>query len=445
MKPTISTLIFMLFFALNSKSQTINYEKNLATAQEKSKKQDKILLVIFKFVNIRDQPKINVNAVESPEVAKKINDNFIIYQGVIDADTALNKLINGYKIFTYPSILFFDTKGTALYRQVGVTINASNYIQIIDKVLKLNKEDTLFDMDRKYENKEVSRVFLEKYITKRINVSITNNANIIDDYVNYLKVDELNDFNTVKFILKAGPLAYGKAHNLINYNRAIVDSVYKTSSSAEAVELNNNIINNTMIHAVKLKSLTWANAVANFTASSWGKNYKEGQKSRSLKLIQYSIAVKDTTSFFRNAFYFYDNYYFNIPLDSIEKNKAVTLDYVKAEALKKITENNLSAIRIDIKGQEDAGNVLNNVAFKFYLTGTKNPLYLNKALAWSKRSIEIRPIYGYYDTYAHLLYRLNRFSEAIENQNKAVELAKKENLNTNSLENELSKMKSKTL
>ncbi len=68
-------------------------------------------------------------------------------------------------------------------------------------------------------------------------------------------------------------------------------------------------------------------------------------------------------------------------------------------------------------------------------------------MLWSKRSIELNPMWGYYDTLAHVYYAMGIHSEAVATQKIAVDLAKKES-NPEYFERtskEYEKMKSKTL
>ena len=88
---------------------------------------------------------------------------------------------------------------------------------------------------------------------------------------------------------------------------------------------------------------------------------------------------------------------------------------------------------------------LNNGAYGIYETGTQNPKYLTNALLWSKRSIELDPQAAFYDTLAHLLYRLGFYSEALATQEKAVELARSTKQPYKHLQDELVKIKNKTL
>jgi len=64
---------------------------------------------------------------------------------------------------------------------------------------------------------------------------------------------------------------------------------------------------------------------------------------------------------------------------------------------------------------------LNNHAFTIY-TFTKDPFYTDKALAFSKRSLEFYESPPSIDTYARLLYRAGKNEEAIQWLEKALAL-----------------------
>jgi len=65
---------------------------------------------------------------------------------------------------------------------------------------------------------------------------------------------------------------------------------------------------------------------------------------------------------------------------------------------------------------------LNNNAWRIFQYSS-NKEELNKALAWSIRSVLMQPISTYFDTYANLLYKLNRGDEAIMWEELVVKLA----------------------
>ena len=106
----------------------------------------------------------------------------------------------------------------------------------------------------------------------------------------------------------------------------------------------------------------------------------------------------------------------------------------KGDSIKKSFPANPAAIKttysyskVSVMQTNEVANTLNNAAWDFYILGTNNIHYLSKALLWSKRAIEISPTAEYYDTIAHIFYRMRLYDEALLNQAKAIELLSKQN------------------
>ena len=89
---------------------------------------------------------------------------------------------------------------------------------------------------------------------------------------------------------------------------------------------------------------------------------------------------------------------------------------------------------------QDEEGKLNWTAWKFY-EHVENKGYLQKALAWSKRAIELSGNYRNLDTYAHLLYKLGKTKDAHAVTEKAIEKAKQNNENYTSSTNLLEKIR----
>jgi len=66
-------------------------------------------------------------------------------------------------------------------------------------------------------------------------------------------------------------------------------------------------------------------------------------------------------------------------------------------------------------------------------------------MIWSRRSIELNPSAYYYDTLAHILYRLTYTNEAIKIQELAISQAKIQKISYEKMQDELKKMKNMTL
>lgn len=88
---------------------------------------------------------------------------------------------------------------------------------------------------------------------------------------------------------------------------------------------------------------------------------------------------------------------------------------------------------------------LNNGAWNIYQTGTRNKEYLWHATMWSKRTVDLDPMFYNFDTLAHLLYRLGFYQEAEAREQQALSLAKQHKMPAAPYEQALDKMRKRTL
>lgn len=463
-----SLLVFVSFVS----SQQIKFEKSFEKAKQLSQKLNKPLAIIIAInapanplpPNIKMLHIDPMKGLEDEAVAKIFNDNFVNYKLNYDLqnqDSLSSKLIREYKINRFPAYIFIDIKGGVILKDFGNSTSSEKYLSMLEKAIDASKQKSLVDYDEQYKSGKYDAAFLKEYINKRRKIDILNNADVIEKYVDFLTVADLNNYNEVLFILQAGPLYYGKAYKLANTNRAIIDSINKTESAPVRFAINNAIIANSFNDAVASKSVSKANMITSFVRGTWTNNYQEGARQSALIMVQFYQAIKDTNNYLQQASYYYDQYFMNIGLDSIKKLEEMNIEKMKAMSLNSVKQLlNTDTLRItdttrivkrqvretiSVSFSNSFATELNNAAYSFYLTKTKNPTYLTKAMFWSKRSIEISPIAAYYDTLAHLVYLFGFYVEAESTQEKAIELAKQEKLNTKNYEEELAKIKNKSL
>jgi len=441
----ILPLIFLCF--ITAPAQEINYEKSLEEAKRISQEQNKPLAILLTI-----QPPAYVTNIlqglKDTAVVAKFNNSFINFK-IDRADSASKAIITEYHVNTFPSFVFVDSKGGIMFKDIVLPPIPKRYLSMADRAIDASKEKSLIDFDEEYKSGNYNIAFLKEYLKKREEVGITDNAAIIEKYVNFLTVADLNDYKQVLFILKAGPLADSKAYKLAYINRKIIDSIFKTELSDVRTAINNMIINNTMADAITSKSINKAIAAASFTRGTWATDPLEGQKNYTLKLLQYYRAIKDTTSYLRQAGTFYDQYYMNISADALRKMDQKNMEKAKSDAREQAMMNvpqggALQSFSFTYAANNYA-NQLNNGAFSVYQTGTKNTTFITKAMLWSKRSIELNPVSAYYDTLAHLLYRLDFYAEAESTQKKAIELGKEEKRDVKVLQDELEKIQKRAL
>ena len=96
------------------------------------------------------------------------------------------------------------------------------------------------------------------------------------------------------------------------------------------------------------------------------------------------------------------------------KNEAMQ----KAEAVKMNDSTTKKTFSFSYAKNNLVATELNNVAWNFYQMAGSNEKLFFKGNLWSKRAVELEPLPAYYDTYAHLLYKVKLYDEAEAMQKK---------------------------
>ena len=453
--------LFSLAFITSALSiAQVKFQKNYEHTFKEAETQQRPVFVSVDFSTVPNAPALINIYVPNQKVAQYYNSNFINYRVEHRSGDGM-KLRKNHDLTIFPSFLFLKPDGSLILKSSGVPRNSDFFMKLATEAEQRYKNSTgLADYDLRYKNNEnIDRQFLKDYIALRERSGIFSNAKLIERYVDFLSISELNSYDEILFIHKAGPIAFGRAYNLAGTNRKIVDSIFTYAPLQDRIDINNRIITNTQTEAIFAKDKNMAYALSNFVRNTWMTNYKEGDKSATQNLLAFYKATTDTSAYYSQAGYYYDQYYMSISVDSIKRARELNrrkLDSLNAtvEKLKRDGKANqmfsVTSIGTSSEGNIlNAAHMLNNAAWDFYALGTRNPLLLNKALLWSRRSIEIDPNATYFDTLAHIFYRLGWYDEALLNQSKAISMAEKEKkLNKdqiNGFRKEAAKMKAKTL
>jgi len=468
MKKLFGSLLLFILSTSCVCAQGINYQKSLDDALALATKNNKPVFIYIHLPMPSAPPpnlpaNIHVNytsGLEAKEVADFYNKKFICYQ-VNPMDSAGIKLRDKYQLNVYPTYIFLDPKGEIFYKDNQFSPVPEKFMSMAGEALgRLASGKTISHYDELDKRSTITGEELKEYITLREDLGLFDNSVLIDKYVNFITINSLNDYNTVLFILKAGPYAFGKAYTLCFTNKKITDSVYKHEPAAVRSAINNHIIVNTRNEAIKTKNALMAQQVANYVRSTWGKNYTEANKASTNQLLVYYWAIKDTARYYQQASFYYDTYYLNISADSARKLQQKTLDnFKKSHNIEDsvITHNKdntttqiskTTIVQSGPKNNSVVASALNTAAWDFYILGTHNTNYLIKALVWCRRAIELQPASAYYDTMAHVMYRLDFYDEAVLNQNKAVEMAANESqpkIEQDKLKKELEKIRAHQL
>lgn len=461
MKFKRSLLFLILIMTVSSlRAQTVNFFKgSFEEAKAEAKKHHKLVYV---FANIEVNNKMLSSPGQSePDVLKRYEADFICCYKSHSLTGAPEDFIQQYNVVSYPTHLFFDENGSLILKTVGYRSSPESYLNDMNTAVKLSKTKTLgvYATDYKKGNRDLN--FLKSYLLKFDELDIPVNQVVLDEYVNLLPVNALDDYQTILFISERGPVLSGKAYKVSRLNPILIDSMYKVLPLDKRIKMNNRIITYSMREARDKKDEKLAILTANFVAGTWQNNYLKASSARSAKMMDYYRDVNDTVKYLNNASLYYQSYYLSLR-DSIQKPGPIEPFVMKKPAsvvpFKKDTINKTSegvdkfyqgklakeyTMKIGTSGgammnskdnsrfkaMEFAMN-LNNGAYSIYTMHTKNPEYLNKAVIWVRRSIELFPDNSaYYDTLSHLLYVQKKYDEAVGTQQKAIEVMKAERSN----------------
>lgn len=448
MKLPISILLLSICCLGSIQAQNIKYETSFEKAKSLALKQKKPLAILITTQLPGNYPNY-LNGLKDKSVIELYNNSFINYK-VDKSDTAASeKIIKEYKIYRFPSFIFLDSKGGFLFTDIAFLSMPKPLLDIANKAISSTNEMSLVDFDSIYAAGNTSTGFLKDYILRREKAGITNNADLIEKYVEGLNVSHLFNYEEVLFILKAGPIADGIAYKLASLDKHLTDSIYKTEPQTVRIAMNNATIANTLNSAIANKNISRATAAANFTRNTWSSNTVEGQKNWSLKMMQYYRGVNDTIKYLQQASAYYEQYYMRLTVDSVKKRDSLNYINAREKAIETSrTTNNDSITKRSFSfsyPKDSYATELNNAAWSFYLMADNKNDYLMKAMLWSRRALELSPKPAFYDTYAHLLYRLKFFVEAESMQRKAIEIAKVEKIDTKLYQEEFEKIRKRTL
>ena len=438
-------------------AQTIRFEKDsLAQVFDAAKRQNKPVLVV-----VAPPPPpaslpgaLHQSAFNSPAIATRLNHDFLTKELAFGLP-ASREVVRKYQVTAYPTYLYFAPDGSLVYRSTGNSSSEASYLRDLTNVqTALADPRNLSYFRREYEQGNRGADFLRQYVAKSRQLKQLVEPAVLDAYVQQLPVQALGQVSELVFILENGPVLNSKAYLATRLNYQHSDSLFATLPLAQRVACNNAIIRNSQAQAIAAKDRNLANLTADFARRTWSTNYQRGMTAYDSNMLTFYQATKDTTNYLSLALMHYDRINRSVTADSARKAVAAQQAQRPPAQLSPPAPANLppntgkvTTVQAVTTGTPPASFLqsLNNGAWGVYQTGTRNPQYLLRALLWSKRTVDVAPAAYNSDTLAHLLYRLGFFSEAEARQTQAVAFALKEKSSPVPYQQELQKMRSRTL
>lgn len=380
------------------------------------------------------------------EVGKVFNANYVCFK--IDAEKGEGiDFAKHYEVTAYPTYLFIKPDGTLFYRALG-SMDAKKFIAESEKAMEeMNDPKPLNMWDKEYPDKKNDATFLLNYMEKRSKLGLEN-TKLFDEYLTLLpenervssQIEALYEKEYEKIIVTS--LAFqniqknreafekilgdkkANIHTILMVG--IENSVRKAARAKDEQLLNKaiEVFDQLPIEARKMSKeelfMIYYQRVGNMDKyNMYATSYAENNL---MKVTDSEIAEKD-----------------RINLQSIEDRiKSGKIDTTKVDAatVKRIKDYWANKERNTICEK------LNNFAWTFF-ENESDKAKLQKALAWSKRSLDLSPnSWMYRDTYANLLYKLGKKQDAIAQEENALKQVGTDNENdSKGLKETLEKMK----
>lgn len=459
MKLKLYALVLLIFPLTSTRAQDIRFFKgSFEAACQKAKEEHKLIYMLVNFDHGQKLTPATSAVQRAPEMAVRYQSGFVSLLVVIEPEARDETFLIKYGITSYPSHLFFDADGGLIYRSQGSRTAKNSYLEDLDKAVGNAKAETLSKYKAQFEAGNRNADFLKKYLLKNDELRLFVDQELLDAYAKSLSPEQLNDLETIAFVLERGPVINGVAYQITHKSRLMIDRIYKELPLQRRTAINNALIRNSMGQAKLTKNRTMAESAAAFARNSWNnQDPKNGQYAYLGNMTSYFKSVNDTASYLKAASEYYEIYYGRLKDSVLRPYVAPSADSIAARVKKilasqratkgkadsvqvtrRFINGSLVSVNVSDKRMQPGTNVvdsrkriydyaraLNNAAYIFYTMGTKDPLYLSRAISWSEKTVALFPESdSYYDTLAHLYYRNSAFNAAIENQQKAVDLAK---------------------
>lgn len=438
----------------------IIYEDNLDKAFEKSKIQNKNLLIIRYNQGLIESTKNNFSTNDN-ELDSLLNDssiinfmstNFIIYPLNIESKKTNDSLFSSQFFDNYPpNLIIFSPDGNQICF-INSSTNSFNFkieniLSLLDTI-QSKKEDLKMrlTLESKFKNNNISDHELFQLITLRNEQNIRS----VDHYNHYaLRRADLNsefakynlnqDFKTtdamVLYFLESNkPNDESWDYYKVGLIGGILERAKSNTDKAEfeKASLLFEEQTNKLMKSQAEKYPQWSKLDPANNQILLKENNLEDR-------FNYYLSISDTTNIIKHGHEFalllYQSYnkklkqYINLVLDENLKIIKSIPSYSDSEKLDK-EQQYLKNKPILIKNETNKYNErvaknLNEISWAYYKY-TNNNQELKDALLWSKFSLKLNTSSEKLDTYAHLLFKLGHQKKAIKYQSMAIKMAQQE-------------------
>jgi hypothetical protein len=438
-------ILFLLLAVLSLPSfcqvrfESLSFEQALQRAKESGR----LIFLQFDSPTCDQCNEVATKGLEDTKLASQLEQGFVCVR--IGADHPdRNKIANLYNVDKFFGSVFLGSDGALLHTFPRTTTRSAEYLNQIDIALtKAGEGLRINEFEKEYKNGNRNIALLEQLLLLRKTLFLHTDT-LLDEYVSLLPADSLRSPTTIVFIARQFPVIGSKADILFRKDYTLFNKAWYTLPLSERVAINNVIILKSRQKAVREKNVSYAYRVASFARGTNNTDNWAGMRAYDSNILEFYKETNDTLNYLARAMNFFDGYYMIIDADSVRKTDSINRDRLFTRTTTQKTPGSngtLTKKTFSFTGmaQGYAGS-LNNGAWSFY-KWTSDPVYLQKALQWSYRAIELFESPEALDTYARLLYKTGKKNEALQWESRAIELRKKRGFDTADFEKVLANIK----
>ena len=429
--------LYFLLFPVYTNAQEINFEKGTwKESLAKSKAQNKPIFVDFFTTWCGPCKQLEQKVYSKPEVIQKMNANFINFK--IDAEKGEGpQLAARFQVSAYPFLVWTDKNENVLLTDAGY-MPVGEFMKSVDNALNQYREGRLEDYETQYRAGKRDANFLADFINKR-KALMMDNQDLVEQYLLAIPASEQFSEKTLKLVANNSFTLNGKAIELLQnpmtfkkFGISTLDIVSITMSEY-------------FRNALKRKDLGLLERLATFNVKL---NPVEAGRQNERYRMEFYKSMNNTAKYLETAQNLADKYLMNVSKEELNKqNQTHFQEFILPYRTGKADSIKIGTVRFDAMKKMHSryasinfASDLDGLADEFYRNVTDKTV-LQKAILWSRKSNEIDENPDYWNTYAHLLYKMGIKNEAITAEEKALALAKIRKGLTFKYEEELGKMK----
>ena len=294
----------------------------------------------------------------------------------------------------------------------GAILNGDDLIGQGDKILaKISKDKQLSEMAEMYKYRQYDRAFIIKY-AKKLSDNNLPTQDILDIYVSQIPENEWNTLKNLQVIGSCISSFTSKTYDVL-FNNFV--SLVKSREEEDSVNSLNNIstiCSREKGRAVQIQDMTLLNKALDMKYLLFGGGSVEGRKDLEGRYSKTRVEAEID---------------FHLQGKNWDKYHETCKEYVKTANLPKTNQ------------------LLLNYYARNYFGNVDDKMMLTEVLTWVESSLKNNEKPMYQDTYACLLYKLDRKEEAIKKEEEVIAKEKAVGGDTKSFEENLVKMKDRTL